>query len=98
LLGEAAGRHRLPGTMLGLVKAQWRVLVEYPNFRRLFGGGSISLLGSSVTTVALPLTAVLLLGASPVQMGLLGAASYLPRTLCVKLLVEAIARCRSFSS
>jgi hypothetical protein len=64
--------------MLGLVKAQWRVLVEYPNFRRLFGGSSVSLLGSSVTTVALPLTAVLLLGASPVQMGLLGAASFLP--------------------
>jgi MFS family permease len=44
----------------------------------LFGGNSISLLGSSVTTVAMPLTAVLVLGASPVQMGLLGAASFLP--------------------
>jgi MFS family permease len=60
------------------VKAQWRVLVDYPNFRRLFGGSSVSLLGSSVTTVALPLTAVLVLGASPVQMGLLGAVSFLP--------------------
>ncbi|WP_246187136.1 MFS transporter [Microlunatus speluncae] len=58
--------------------AQWRVLVEYADFRRLFGGSSISLLGSSVTTVALPLTAVVLLGASPVEMGLLGAASFLP--------------------
>jgi len=44
----------------------------------LFGGNSISLLGSSVTTVALPLTAVLVLGASPAQMGLLGAVSFLP--------------------
>ncbi len=58
--------------------AQWRVLVGYPDFRRLFGGSSISLLGSSVTTVALPLTAVLLLGASPVEMGLLGATGLLP--------------------
>lgn len=31
-----------------------------------------------MTTVALPLTAVLVLGASPVQMGLLGAVSFLP--------------------
>ena len=60
------------------MNAQWRVLVDYPDFRRLFGGSSVSLLGSSVTSVALPLTAVLVLGASPVQMGLLGAASFLP--------------------
>lgn len=60
------------------VKAQWRMLVDFPDFRRLFGGSSISLLGSSVTTVALPLTAVLVLGASPFQMGLLGAASFVP--------------------
>jgi MFS family permease len=60
------------------MKAQWRILAEHPDFRRLFSGSSISLLGSSVTTVALPLTAVVLLGASPVQMGLLGAASLLP--------------------
>jgi len=38
----------------------------------------VSLLGSSVTTVALPLTAVLYLHASPLQMGLLGAAAMLP--------------------
>ncbi len=58
--------------------AQWRVLVEHPDFRRLFGGSSVSLLGSSVTSVALPLTAVLMLGASPLEMGLLGAAAFLP--------------------
>ncbi|TCC46985.1 MFS transporter [Kribbella pittospori] len=64
--------------LLGAVRDQWRVLAEHRDFRRLFGGNSISLLGSSVTTVALPLTAVLVLGASPVQMGLLGAVSLLP--------------------
>lgn len=60
------------------MKAQWRVLVDHSNFRRLFVGNSVSLLGSSVTTVALPLTAVVALGASPVQMGLLGAVGFLP--------------------
>ncbi|WP_195908962.1 MFS transporter [Microlunatus sp. Gsoil 973] len=63
------------------MKAQWRVLTEHPNFRRLFVGNSISLLGSSVTTVALPLTAVVALGASPVQMGTLGAVAFLPHLI-----------------
>lgn len=57
---------------------QWSVLAKYPDFRRLFAGNSISLLGSSVTTVALPLTAVVYLHASPAQMGLLGAVAFLP--------------------
>ncbi|MFC0542217.1 MFS transporter [Kutzneria chonburiensis] len=48
------------------------------DFRRLFVGNSVSLLGSSVTTVALPLVAVVALHASPVDMGILGAAGFLP--------------------
>ncbi|GAA3412640.1 MFS transporter [Streptosporangium vulgare] len=56
----------------------WPVLRRHPDFRRLFVGNSTSLLGSSVTTVALPLTAVVHLNASPAQMGLLGAAALLP--------------------
>jgi MFS family permease len=56
----------------------WGVLGRHADFRRLFVGNAVSLLGSSVTTVALPLTAVLYLHASPLQMGLLGAASMLP--------------------
>lgn len=57
---------------------QWSVLLRYRDFRRLFVGNSVSLLGSSVTTVALPLTAVVYLHASPVQMGLLGAVAFVP--------------------
>lgn len=57
---------------------QWTVLARHPDFRRLFTGNSISLLGSSVTAVALPLTAVLYLGASATEMGLLGALGLLP--------------------
>jgi MFS family permease len=48
------------------------------DFVRFWTGETISLVGSQVTAFALPITAVLVLGASPAQMGLLGALSYLP--------------------
>src|SRR5689334_24882754 len=48
------------------------------DFLRLFAAQSVSLFGSEITLIALPLTAVLLLGASPAQMGLLAAAEKLP--------------------
>ena len=54
------------------------VLARYRDFRNLFVGNSISLLGSSVTMVALPLTAVVYLDASPAEMGVLGAVALLP--------------------
>jgi MFS family permease len=54
------------------------LLVRKRDFRRLFVGNSVSLLGSSVTAVALPLTAVVYLHASSTQMGFLGAAALLP--------------------
>ena len=43
---------------------------------------SVSLFGSEITTLALPLTAALALGATPVQMGLLAAAGQAPFLLC----------------
>ena len=57
------------------------VLVRHADFRRLFIGNSVSLLGSSVTTVALPLSAVVYLHASAFQMGLLGVAALTPHLL-----------------
>src|SRR5512147_1830836 len=48
------------------------------NFLLLWSGQTISQLGSQVTTWALPLTAVLLLHASPAETGLLTAASIAP--------------------
>jgi hypothetical protein len=57
------------------------VLLRHADFRRLVLGTSISLLGSSVTSVALPLAAVVTLHASIVYMGLLGAATLLPHFL-----------------
>lgn len=49
-----------------------------PNFLRLWVGETISHFGTQVTTLALPLTTVLLLGATPAQMGLLTAATFAP--------------------
>ena len=43
------------------------------DFIKLWVGQTISNIGSGITGVALPLTAVLILAASPVQMGILGA-------------------------
>lgn len=48
------------------------------DFVKLWGAQSISLLGTQVTTLALPLTAILKLGASPFEVGLLAGIQYLP--------------------
>ena len=42
-----------------------------PDFRKLWIGQAISQIGSNITGVGLPLTAVLVLKASPLQMGFL---------------------------
>jgi MFS family permease len=54
------------------------VLRRHPDFLRLWSGQSVSSFGSAITTLALPLTAVLALKAGPVQMGLLAALGFLP--------------------
>lgn len=55
-----------------------RGLWRHPNFLKLWTGQTVSMAGSQVTTLALPLTAVLVLHASPFQMGLLQAVQYSP--------------------
>jgi MFS family permease len=50
-------------------------------YRRLFGSILVSSLGGQVSMLALPLTAAVLLHASPTQMGLLTAAELLPFVL-----------------
>ena len=49
-----------------------------PDFLKLWAGQSVSLLGSQVTVLALPLTAIYTLHASALQVGLLGTAQWLP--------------------
>lgn len=53
-------------------------LLTDTDFLKLWGSETVSLFGSAITTLALPLTAVNLLHATPVQMGYLGAAQFLP--------------------
>lgn len=55
-----------------------RGLWKGTNFLKLWGSETISLFGSAITSLALPLTAVQLLNATPQQMGYLGAAQFLP--------------------
>ncbi len=49
-----------------------------PDFLKLWGSETISLFGTQVTGLALPLTAVLVLDASPIEMGVLGALQFAP--------------------
>src|SRR5437764_13279248 len=48
-------------------------LWKNPDFVKLWLGQTVSLFGSGITGIALPLTAVLALAATPTQMGILGA-------------------------
>ncbi|MEU6076826.1 MFS transporter [Micromonospora sp. NPDC047074] len=51
------------------------------DFLKLWSGESLAMLGSEVTVVALPLVAVVLLAATPTEMGILGAVLRLPALL-----------------
>jgi len=50
-------------------------LLAHQAFVRLWAGQSVSLAGSEITTIALLLTAALMLGTGPAHMGLLAAAA-----------------------
>lgn len=61
--------------------ARWVGLWQERDFRAFWAGRTVSALGSQVTLLALPLVAVLALGATPVQMGFLTADGSLPALL-----------------
>lgn len=60
------------------MRLQFAGLWRHPGFLKLWVGQTISIFGSAITGLALPLAAVLLLDAGPAQMGLLGAADFAP--------------------
>ncbi len=67
--------------MTNMTKAEPRAVTtlwRHPDFVKLWTGQTISKFGSHITGVALPLTAVLTLKATPVQMGVLTALGSLP--------------------
>jgi MFS family permease len=57
------------------------LLFDAPDFRRLWFGQTISVLGDQITQLGLPLVAVLTLGADATQMGALTAVGLLPHLL-----------------
>ena len=57
-------------------------------YRRLWAAATVSAFGTQVTLLALPLVAALVLRATPLQMGILVAAEYLP-TLVLGLVAGA---------
>lgn len=56
-------------------------LLHQVTFRRFWTAQTVSYLGDQVSTIALPLTAVLALNASAAEMGFLGALATLPNLL-----------------
>jgi MFS family permease len=61
-----------------MLRRYWAVLRRQPEFCKLWSGQTISSFGSAVTSLALPLTAVLVLKATPFQMGILAALGFVP--------------------
>ncbi len=67
----------VPGRLRHLLAQRLRgKLIGQPGFRRLWFGQTVSGFGSQVTTLALPLTAVLILHVSTFQVGLLTTTGY----------------------
>ena len=58
--------------------AKFTGLWRHPDFLKLWSGETISLFGTQVTALALPLTAALVLKASPAEMGFLATVEFLP--------------------
>ncbi|MGZ3666611.1 MAG: MFS transporter, partial [Ktedonobacterales bacterium] len=74
----------MPKTGTQAAATLWR----HPDFVKLWTGQTVSKFGSHVTGIALPLTAVLTLAATPAQMGVLAALGSLP-VLLIGLLAGA---------
>jgi hypothetical protein len=53
-------------------------LWRHPDFRRFWAASSVSLVGDAVTRLALPLAAITILDATPLEVGILGAAQLGP--------------------
>ena len=72
---SAATRPRRPSAEL---PQTGRYRVRKGDIKALWAGQTISMFGDEITAVALPTVALLVLNASPLQFGLIGASSYLP--------------------
>src|SRR5215831_6561388 len=64
------------------IRRSFRGLWLSSDFRRLWVSLTVTSYGTQITNLALPLTAALLLHATPLQMGILIALETLPFALC----------------
>src|SRR5258705_10267600 len=60
------------------MKSRFKGLWLHTDFMKLWTGETISMLGSAITVLALPLTAESILKANAQEIGILGAAGFLP--------------------
>ena len=56
----------------------WGDLLRQPGFRGLWLAQTVSQVGTQITFLAMPLVAILALGATPLEVGILGAVDFLP--------------------
>lgn len=75
---NSRGRLRVWGSTTYIRLQQQATLWRSANFMKLWTGETVSLIGSQVSHLALPLTAALFLQATPEQMGVLNALSFAP--------------------
>jgi MFS family permease len=59
------------------LSARIRGLWRHPDFLKLWGGQTVSVFGSQISQLAVPTVAILVLKATPFQVGLLGALQFL---------------------
>jgi MFS family permease len=83
--GHSTGAEGMRGGLWGTVRAaagrRVPALLREAGFRRYWCGQTISMFGDQISSIALPLVAVLTLRAGPAQMGLLAALVWLPSLL-----------------
>ncbi|HEY0603895.1 MAG TPA: MFS transporter [Herpetosiphonaceae bacterium] len=72
------GRLRAWGSQSYIRLQQQVTLWRSGNFMKLWAGETVSMIGSQISHLALPLTAALFLQATPEQMGILNALSFAP--------------------
>ena len=69
-----------PATRRGIIRAivAWAGLLHQPGFRGLWLAQTVSQVGTQITLLAMPLVAILVLDAGPLEVGILGAVDFLP--------------------
>jgi MFS family permease len=78
---NASSRASAGSRAAGRIAARIPPLLRDRSFRRYWSAQTISMFGDQISSIVLPLVAVLTLGASPAQMGFLAALVWLPSLL-----------------